>query len=86
MKEDCMQILSILKSVGETTWGEFFDNLLKQDLDDTSFAKKILQMYRGGMNSFNDLVLSNDNNFYLQENNKLDELRKSLYNKAVRYL
>lgn len=58
MKEDCMQILFILKSVGESTWSVYLSNLLNQDLDNASLARKILQMYKGGMNSFNDLVLS----------------------------
>lgn len=44
---------------------------------------QILQMYKGGMNSFNDLVLSNGSNFYPQENDKLDVLKRSLYNKAI---
>ena len=43
-------------------------------------------MYKGGMNSFNDLVLSNGSNFYPQENDKLDVLKRSLYNKAITYL
>lgn len=59
MKEDCMQILFILRSVGESTWSIYLNNLLNQDLDNVSLARKILQMYKGGMNSFNDLVLSN---------------------------
>ncbi|WPO57829.1 DUF6966 domain-containing protein [Bacteroides fragilis] len=86
MKEDCMQILFILNSVGESTWSVYLSNLLNQDLDNVSLARKILQMYKGGMNSFNDLVLSNGSNFYPQENDKLEVLKRSLYNKAITYL
>ena len=74
----------------EKRWGINVEYLLEQFIesrfDNVSLARRILQMYKGGMNSFSDSVLSNDSIFYPQENDKLDVLKRSLYNKAITYL
>ena len=62
------------------------EQFIESRFDNVSLARRILQMYKGGMNSFSDSVLSNDSIFYPQENDKLDVLKRSLYNKAITYL
>ena len=56
------------------------------DVDDKTFAKRVVQLYKGGACSFNDLVLSSGANLFVEENNRLDELREWLYQSAVEVL
>lgn len=86
MKKYINDIINLLNISEELDWKNVFENLLKQyPIENKYFAKSILKLY-GGMGSFNDLVLFKNGKLLKDENEKLDILRKKLYNSIEEYL
>lgn len=75
-----IEIKEILINAEEFNWVKSFDGFIRQIKDDNekNSAKSILQIYKGA-GSFNDLVLYKDGIVCKAENDKLEELRHSLY-------
>ena len=83
----CLGIVALLKEVGETNWSVAFESFIA-DLNaynQRHVYKKMFAIY-GGAGSFNDLVLHTNGTACLDENNKLDVLRKQLYEALVLHL
>ena len=65
-----------------STWTSVFRNILnelKDDADVSELSLEILKLYKGGMGSFSDSVLQRDGKMPIEDNDKLDVLRKELY-------
>lgn len=63
----------------ETSWARYIDKLRYRMNIEPDNAIIDIKVLFGGMGSLNDLVLSKDGKPLIHENNKLDELRKELY-------
>jgi hypothetical protein len=92
ISECLLQIILILESAQEYNWSDEILRLFNNfELDNHSkenihhIARQILSLY-GGMNSLNDVVLYKNGNCLKEQNDKLDNLRKSLFNLAIRGL
>ena len=83
IKEILVQILELLNSVTEKEWSRAIQKLVHEYefLDTQSIQKNVLGMY-GGMGSFNDLVLYKNGELCPNENSKLDELRRLLFDEV----
>jgi hypothetical protein len=78
------EINELLITVGEPDWSDAFNKFRQKcnDVDSENLKDlrvEILRLY-GGMGSFNDLVLYKQGQPMLEENKKLDALRKELFN------
>lgn len=65
-----------------STWSIVFNHFLKALSDDnelSGLARDILKIYQGGMGSFSDLVLQKNATMPIEDNERLDKLRKELY-------
>lgn len=73
------EIINILLDNGELSWSRYFDKCLKQLDDDYHEGIYNIRTAYGGMGSFNDLVLHSNGNPLRKENDRLEQLRKKLY-------
>lgn len=84
IKQILNDLITILQSTGESNWknvlNNFYNDLthVESDSDARRFANELMQIY-GGMGSFSDLVLYQNNQPCITENNTLDDARKKLY-------
>lgn len=82
--ESLKKIATILRSCDESNWLPAIEKMISQlsiqrDLnEEADLIRRIIGMY-GGMGSFNDLVLFDGGKVCYKENEKLDNLRKELY-------
>lgn len=79
----CKDIIEVLDKVNEKNWQNAFQDFLNSSDSKEVLKRKIKQIY-GGMGSFNDLVLYKDGNPCIKENQKLEELRKKLFEEVSR--
>lgn len=85
------KIISVLERSNEDDWLKTFSNIyesyesLENDNEKAYYRRKILNVY-GGMGSFSDLVLYDNNKVLYEENNELDALRKDLFEEIRRRL
>ena len=78
------KIITVLEDSDETDWLNSFKEITKDyenltDIDNKRELKRELLGIYGGMGSFSDLVLYKDNRLLHEENNKLDLLRRELF-------
>lgn len=78
------QIYGLLSSVNENNWSFAIKSLSDRckSLEASEFEivrSDLLRIY-GGMGSFSDLVLYSEGQVLIKENQKLDSLRKELFN------
>lgn len=86
MKKYINDIINLLNISEECDWKNTFENLIKMyPVENKDFARDVLKLY-GGMGSFNDLVLFKNGILLRDENEKLEILRKKLYNNIEEYL
>ena len=86
MKKYINDIINLLNISEERDWKNTFENLIKMyPVENKDFARDVLKLY-GGMGSFNDLVLFKNGILLRDENEKLEILRKKLYNNIEEYL
>lgn len=96
MERDDTQIKSIIKKIifllqsnDEADWAAAFEKILdkfssnknKQDV-----VKEIIDIYKGGMGSFSDLVLQKDMKMLVDENEQLAKLKHDLFNTCLNFL
>lgn len=82
IKEYCKQIYELLAMCNESGWANAFKEMyieLDNDGDEKDYLRKLLGVY-GGLGSFNDVVFYQGMNVDIVNTNKLDELRKGLFN------
>lgn len=85
------KIISVLERSNEDNWLKTFSNIyesyesLENDDEKAYYRREILNVY-GGMGSFSDLVLYDNNKVLYEENNELDALRKDLFEEIRRRL
>jgi hypothetical protein len=73
------EMSTLLDQNTETSWARYIDKLrYRINIESDSTIIDIKALF-GGMGSLNDLVLSKDGKPLTHENNKLDALRKELY-------
>ena len=78
------KIVKLLLSVEEDNWSAALENFrdrcnqIESERDVKILQSEILRIY-GGMGSFSDLVLYSRGKVLVEENQKLDELRKELF-------
>ena len=76
-------ISTLLTSCGQANWGSVFNGYhATYPSNPEATARKILSVY-GGMGSFNDVVLYTDGQVAVAENNRLDCMRKELYERSA---
>src|SRR3990167_2741285 len=87
--QDVMEKTIILLSENdEKEWAEFLKKLMAEyaDLNARDDAvKTILNIYKGGMGSFTDLVLQKNMKMLFEENELLASLKHELYNLCLSY-
>ncbi|PHM72196.1 hypothetical protein [Xenorhabdus sp. KJ12.1] len=85
IKKILKEISTLLGHNMEISWSRYIDKLrYRMDLEPDNAIIDIKALF-GGMGSLSDLVLSKDGNPLVHENNKLDELRKNLYELCSSY-
>lgn len=95
MERDCKSIQDVMKKTiilllenDEKGWAEFLKKLMTEyvDLNTRDEAvKSILNIYKGGMGSFTDLVLQKNMKMLVEENELLASLKHELYNLCLTY-
>lgn len=60
-------------------WADIFSRVIDSYHHDPDSTRVQMRQLYGGMGSFNDLVLSSDGQPLIEENNRLDAMRKELY-------
>ena len=89
IKISIRKICCLLRENNVLDWAEVFEGLLHKfnhDKDKKSVARSIVNVYRGGMGSFVDLVLQKDMNMMIKENDQLEDLRHELFNACLNYI
>ncbi len=78
----CRQLAQLLAAAGEQQYAAIFNDyaigLAEGDWDVEK--RRVLQTFKGGMGSFNDLVLHKDGTQLGAQNNELHRLKEALYN------
>ena len=88
LKKLTYEINQLLEAFNKTEWKKTFTyfinelNAIESDAEIKSLAREILSIYKG-MGSFNDLVLQREDRMPVYENERLDNLRKTLFDLAV---
>jgi len=85
IKRILKDIITLLRKNGDDHTASNLDKLLKvadYNADDFIRGARILL---GGMGSLNDIVLSKDGVPLIEDNNKLEALRRELYNACSSY-
>lgn len=81
-------IIDLLNQNNAQDWGQYLEKLA-QDFREVGTRQEavrtILNIYKGGMGSFSDLVLHKDYKMLVSENNKLASLKHELYNACLEY-
>lgn len=88
IQEIITQITALLRANDEQEWASHLDKLacMFNDSDDKADSiKEILNIYKGGMGSFTDLVLQKDYKMLVDENNQLADLKHKLYSACLEY-
>ncbi|WP_373818438.1 hypothetical protein [Glaesserella sp.] len=82
----CIEIKKLLdKNNNEELWSDFFEGIINQiDIGvDYSHLRSIIYPIFGGMGSFNDVVLQNNEIIDIESDKKLSNLREKLFNLIV---
>ena len=73
------EIEQMMQEFDEISWAKAFARLATEYEEDSEIAsRKIIALY-GGMGSFNDIVFFRGGKVVAEENERLDSLRKRLY-------
>lgn len=79
IKAILIEISELLTKSGYPDWENSFTKFKEEiDADPTFVKNELLKLY-GGMGSFNDIVLHEDKKPSIDKNDRLDFLRKQLY-------
>lgn len=88
IQEVMKQLIILLKENEEIEWADYLNNLtinyVNLDTRDSA-VQNILNIYKGGMGSFGDLVLQKNMKMLIEENEKLECLKHNLYNLCLNY-
>ena len=82
------KIIALLRENDKPEWVSHLVKLMQDfsSLDTRMHAvKNILNIYKGGMGSFTDLVLQKDYKMLVDENNQLANMKHSLYTACLSY-
>ncbi|MCT4648344.1 MAG: hypothetical protein N4A74_25375 [Carboxylicivirga sp.] len=83
IKELSIEILELLEKNNEKSWSLVFKKIVDDcDSSDIKTLKRSILKYYGGMGSFNDLIIYKDGKVFIDENNRLDDLRSKLFSIA----
>ena len=81
------KLISLLLNNGEAGWAKAFSDVLEKYLNSDNkdeILRDIINMMKGGMGSFNDLVLQKNGEMLKSENDKLYKLREKLWKKSLK--
>ena len=82
------KIIILLEANDEHEWADYLEHLMHEYENSEAKVeaiKNILNIYKGGMGSFTDLVLQKDFKMLVDENNQLAALKHNLYNSCLNY-
>lgn len=88
IQEIIKKIITLLRANDEQEWAEHLNQLaLEYENSDTrtEAVRNVLNIYKGGMGSFTDLVLQRNFKMLVDENNQLAALKHELYNACLDY-
>ena len=88
IKDVIEKLIYLLRNNNEIEWAAVLENLLNKfplEKNKIDAIKEIMQIYKGGMGSFADLVLQKNLKMLINENNELAILRRELYNLCLDY-
>lgn len=88
IQEIMEQIIILLETNDEQEWANHLKQFMLEYKDPETrieTIKNILNIYKGGMGSFTDLVLQRDFKMLVDENNQLAALKHDLYNSCLEY-
>ncbi|MCU5771733.1 hypothetical protein N5923_08835 [Erwiniaceae bacterium BAC15a-03b] len=84
-KKYLKSIAELLRDNGEYNLVKTLDNLYSRaDTDPDQFIDDVKRLF-GGMGTLNDIVFSKNGRPLIEENNKLEELRRKLYSACSSY-
>ena len=88
IQEIMKNTIILLQENDESEWAAFLDALMNEYINletRTEAVKKIINIYKGDMGSFSDLVLQKNLKMLVEENNQLAALKHELYNACLNY-
>ena len=83
------KIIFLLQSNDEATWATIFERILDKFIfneNKKDVVKEIIDIYKGGMGSFSDLVLQKDMKMLIEGNERLAKLKHDLFNNCLNFL
>ena len=83
------KIIILLKGNDEFDWATAFEKISEKfssNKNKEDVAKEIIDVYKGGMGSFSDLVLQKDMKMLIDENDQLAKLKHDLFNTCINFL
>lgn len=85
VKKYVISIAPLLRNNGENYLADYMDHLISiVEEDPDNFVDNIKRLF-GGMGSLNDVVFSINGQPLIEENNKLEKLRRDLYEACFSY-
>ena len=88
IQEIMEQMITLLETNDEQGWANHLKHFILEYKDPKmriEAVKNILNIYKGGMGSFTDLVLQKNFKMLVDDNNQLAALKHDLYNSCLEY-
>lgn len=88
IQEIMKKIIFLLETNDEKEWANHLKYFMFEFSDPKrkiEVVKNILNIYRGGMSSFTDLVLQKECKMLIKENDQLADLKHELYNSCLEF-
>lgn len=89
IKINIQNIINLLRQNNALDWAQVFEKNLHDfnaEQDKKAVARLIINIYKGGIGSFADLILQKDMKMLVEENDQLAVLKHELFNACVNYL
>jgi hypothetical protein len=83
------KIIRLLRENNVLDWAQVFERFLRDfntEQDKKVVIRSIVNVYKGGMGSFSDLVLQKNMKMLIEENNQLATLNDELFNDCLHNL
>ena len=89
IKSTIEKIIFLLQKNDEADWVTIFEKILDKfsyTKNKKEVVREIIDIYKGGIGSFSDLILQKDMKMLIDENEQLAKLKHDLYNSCLNFL
>jgi hypothetical protein len=89
IKINIKKLIDLLRENNVLDWTQVFEKFLydfNNEQDKKAVAKSIINIYRGGMGSFSDLILQKNMKMLIKENDILAALKHELFNDCLSFI